>query len=78
MRKIIIDSMEKTVGNVIRIDMLVEVECEFQHRYISVDLLSTQREKINAMSDYVKTLTFKNLSDEEQENHIKAFKGGRL
>lgn len=77
MRKIIIESKEKTIGNTIRLDILAKIDGEYQHHYITVDSLATQRDKINAMKDYVDTLSFKNLSYEEEQQNINFFKGGR-
>lgn len=77
MRKIIIESKEKTVGNTIKMDILAKIGGEYQHGYISLGLLATQREKIEAMNNYVSKLSFKNLSYEEEQKNISFFKGGR-
>lgn len=75
----IIDRKSALVGNEFRIEMLIKVSGEIQYHYISTDRMASQHDMENAIVDYInKNVKFRNLTDEEQNNAIKAFKGGRL
>lgn len=75
----IIDRKSTLVGNEFRIEFLIKVEGEIQYHYISCGREMSQHEKESAVADYMnKNVKFRNLTDEEQNNAIKAFKGGRL
>lgn len=74
----IIDRKSTLVGNEFRIEMLVKVYGEIQYHYVSCDREMSQHERDNAVQDYLtKNVRFRNMSEQEQENHIKAFGGVR-
>lgn len=74
----IMDRKSTLVGNEFRIEFLIKVEGEIQYHYVSCSRNMSQHEKDNAIQDYInKNVKFRNLTDEEQECHIRAFKGGR-
>lgn len=79
-RKIsVVDYRRVYTGNVLRVDMLVNCNGEYQYHYISMDRMEEEHNFYNNITEYLdKNVRWRNLSDEEQENNIKAFKGGRL
>lgn len=74
----ILDRKSVVTGNEFRIELLVKVSGEIQYHYLSTSRNMNVHDKETAVNDYVaRNVKFRNLSDEEQQNHIKAF-GGRL
>lgn len=79
MRKIyVLDRKSVVTGNEFRIELLVKVEGEIQFHYVSCSREMTTYEKDKAVQDYIaRNVRWRNLTDEEQSNHIKAFGGVR-
>lgn len=72
--KKIIEIKDRTITYTNRIDMLIDVDGEIQHHYITVDWLETQGNKIRFINDYVAwRVKYRNLTQEERELEIKVF-----
>lgn len=78
MRKIeLIDRRTTTAGVVTRLDMLLMIDGEYQHHYISLPLSATGAEVRQWIKEYIdKNVRFRNYSDEQQALEKRAFKGG--
>lgn len=73
----IIDRKSKLVGNEFIVELLINICGETQYHYVSTSRSMSSYERDIAVQEYLaRNVKLRNLSDEEQANHVIAFKGG--